>query len=65
MTTCNARGVAVTIDAAHMCMVMRGVEKLGSTTSSATFLGAFKGPSDAAVSLRAEFFSRCPPAVAR
>lgn len=36
------RGVAVMIEAEHMCMAMRGVRKLGSSTITTTFTGAFK-----------------------
>jgi len=36
------RGVAVLIDAEHMCMAMRGIQKTGSTTLTTTFTGAFK-----------------------
>jgi GTP cyclohydrolase I len=36
------RGVAVLIEADHMCMAMRGVQKLGSSTITTTFTGAFK-----------------------
>lgn len=38
----GARGVAVVIDSAHMCMMMRGVEKQSSTTRTVSFLGEFK-----------------------
>jgi GTP cyclohydrolase I len=40
--TLNPRGVAVMIEAEHMCMAMRGVQKQGSTTLTTTFTGAFK-----------------------
>ena len=36
------RGVAVLIEAEHMCMSMRGIQKQGSTTLTTTFTGAFK-----------------------
>lgn len=36
------RGVAVMIEAEHMCMAMRGIRKPGSTTLTTTFTGAFK-----------------------
>ena len=36
------RGVAVLIEAEHMCMAMRGIRKEGSTTLTTTFTGAFK-----------------------
>lgn len=38
----NPKGVAVLIEAEHLCMSMRGVEKQGSTTLTSTYLGAFK-----------------------
>ena len=38
----NPRGVAVFIEAEHMCMAMRGIRKQGSTTITTTFTGAFK-----------------------
>ncbi|ARM88544.1 GTP cyclohydrolase 1 [Rhizobium sp. CIAT894] len=40
--TLNPRGVAVMIEAEHMCMAMRGVQKQGSTTLTTTFTGTFK-----------------------
>jgi GTP cyclohydrolase I len=35
-------GVAVVIEAQHLCMMMRGVEKQNSLASTSTMLGAFK-----------------------
>lgn len=38
----HAEGVAVTIEARHMCMLMRGVEKQGASMMTTTRLGRFK-----------------------
>ncbi|TWF46366.1 GTP cyclohydrolase I FolE [Neorhizobium alkalisoli] len=40
--TLKPRGVAVMIEARHMCMEMRGVQKQGSHTLTTTFTGEFK-----------------------
>ncbi len=42
MTALDAKGVAVTIDAAHQCMTMRGVKKEKATTVTNYYLGTFK-----------------------
>ena len=42
MDSLKARGVAVTIDASHQCMTMRGIKKEKSTTVTNYFLGTFK-----------------------
>lgn len=39
--TLNPLGVAVVIDAAHMCMQIRGVQKQNSITTTSAFTGAF------------------------
>jgi GTP cyclohydrolase I len=38
----HAAGVAVVIEAQHMCMMMRGVEKQNSTMNTSVMLGAFR-----------------------
>lgn len=43
-------GVAVVIEARHLCMCMRGVEKLNSVTTTSDFTGAFENSAT-----RAEF----------
>ncbi len=40
--TLNPIGVAVVIEAQHMCMQMRGVEKQNSVTTTSAFTGAFE-----------------------
>jgi len=42
MTSLDAKGVAVTINAAHQCMTMRGIKKESATTVTNYFLGQFK-----------------------
>jgi len=53
MNTIEPKGVAVVIQARHMCMEMRGVEKINSTTTSSALRGLFKKDERT----RSEFFS--------
>ncbi len=53
MDTIEPKGVAVVIQARHMCMEMRGVEKINSTTTSSALRGLFKKDEKT----RSEFFS--------
>lgn len=52
MKLISPKGVGVMIEASHMCMVMRGVEKAGSSTISTTLLGNFESDRQ----IRKEFF---------
>lgn len=40
--TLNPLGVAIVIEARHFCMMMRGVQKQNSLTTTSAFTGAFK-----------------------
>ena len=42
MEALDAKGVAVTIDASHQCMTMRGIKKEKATTVTNYYLGQFK-----------------------
>lgn len=53
METIEPKGVAVVIQARHMCMEMRGVEKINSTTTSSALRGLFKSDQKT----RLEFFN--------
>jgi GTP cyclohydrolase IA len=57
----HPQGVAVILEAQHLCMMMRGVEKQGSMTSTSTMLGCFRQSAQT----RSEFLSliRRPSAV--
>ncbi|KAI1985777.1 hypothetical protein LOZ53_004913 [Ophidiomyces ophidiicola] len=47
------RGVGVIMESSHLCMAMRGVEKVGSTTTTSYMLGCMQSSSEA----RDEFFA--------
>ncbi len=52
----GAEGVAVSIDAQHMCMMMRGVQKQQAVTSTQTMLGSFAGN----YPLQQSFYNKLP-----
>ena len=54
-----AVGVAVVIEAQHLCMMMRGVEKQNSVMTTSCVLGEFHNDP----STRAEFFSLIKPCI--
>jgi GTP cyclohydrolase IA len=49
------RGIAVVVEAYHLCMMMRGVEKQESITVTSCMLGAFRNN----VQTRSEFLTLC------
>jgi GTP cyclohydrolase I len=49
----NARGVAVVIEAEHLCMTMRGIKKAGSKTQTSALRGLFRSDAKS----RAEFMT--------
>lgn len=53
MECIGAKGIGVVIEARHLCMMMRGVEKQNSIMKTSCMLGAFRKES----STRAEFLS--------
>ena len=53
MDKLNAKGVAIIIEAKHLCMMMRGVEKQQATMKTSVMLGIFQQN----MRIRAEFFS--------
>lgn len=47
-TALRPRGIAVLIEAEHMCMSMRGVQKQGASTMTSRFTGLFAKPEEQA-----------------
>jgi GTP cyclohydrolase IA len=53
MTQTKAKGVGIVIEAQHLCMMMRGVEKQNSIMKTSCMLGLFRSR----ISTRSEFLS--------
>ncbi len=49
----NPLGVGVVVEAKHLCMIMRGVEKLNTVISTSSLLGCFKDD----INTRSEFIN--------
>ena len=49
----DARGVGVLVEAKHLCMMMRGVEKQSSSMKTSVMLGSFRSD----VKTRSEFLN--------
>jgi GTP cyclohydrolase I len=56
--TLDANGVAVVVEGAHMCSMMRGVKKEHSRMSTSKFLGAFKKDRELQRDFRAQIAHR-------
>ena len=52
-TATNAKGVAVVVEAQHLCMMMRGVEKQNSVMTTSVMTGIFRKE----ISTRSEFLN--------
>jgi GTP cyclohydrolase I len=57
LSVTGALGVGVIIEAKHLCMMMRGVEKQNSTMTTSVMLGSFRGDTRT----RSEFLSLVRP----
>ena len=55
----NPIGAAIVIEARHMCMMMRGVQKQNSITTTSAFTGQFREPETRAEFLKLIGGSRC------
>jgi GTP cyclohydrolase I len=53
MEAVHAEGVGVVVEALHLCMMMRGVEKQNSMMTTSSVLGSFRG----SVATRTEFLT--------
>jgi GTP cyclohydrolase I len=51
--TLDAKGVAVVVEGAHMCSIMRGIKKAQASMTTTTMLGTFKQDRD----MRNEFLA--------
>ncbi|GLJ52763.1 hypothetical protein SUGI_1123700 [Cryptomeria japonica] len=58
--TCNTAGVMVVLEASHICMLSRGVEKIGSRMATIAVLGRFVIDSAAIVAFFQKILSRDP-----